>query len=58
MKISFHILKDQIEILIILSSDNLAQLDYVWMLKLLEQDDLAICSLGIGWMLEGIEYFF
>lgn len=34
------------------------QLDYVWVVQLLQQRNLSECSLRIGGVLEGIEYFF
>ena len=33
------------------------QLNNVGIMNFLEKDDLAVGPLGVGWMLEGIEYF-
>ena len=46
MKISFHKLKSEIEISIILCFDNFMEFDNIWMIrKSLKEGDLAECSL-------------
>lgn len=58
MKICFHELEYQVEIFIVLGPNHLAQPHDIRMLKLLEKDDFSIGPLGVGGMLESIEYFF
>ena len=55
MEIGLHELEDEVEILVVLCTDDLVQLDDIGMVELLEEDDLAEGALRIGGVLKGIE---
>lgn len=57
MKISLHKLKNKIKILIILSLDNIMKLNYIRMVKLMQEYNLPKSTLSISGMLESIKYF-
>jgi hypothetical protein len=57
VEISFHILKDQVEVLIILSPNYMMKFDDIRVINLLEKCYLAKGALGISRMLESIENF-
>jgi hypothetical protein len=58
MKVGLHELEDKVEILIIFSPNDLVQFDYVGVVKLLQEGDLAEGALCVGGVLEGIEDLF
>ena len=59
VQISLHKIKHQVQILIVLSFDNVEQSNYIIMpIKLLQEHDLAECSLRISCIMKGVEYFF
>lgn len=58
MQVCFHILENQIQILIILGSDDIVQFDNVGMIEFMQKYDLSIGPLGVCGMLESIKYFF
>lgn len=57
MKISLHKLKNKIKILIIFSLDNIMKLNYIRMVKLMQEYNLPKSTLSISGMLESIKYF-
>ena len=56
MQIRLHVLEYQIYVPIILRSMNIRQLDYILVVQLVQEHDLAERSLCIGGVLEGIKY--
>ena len=59
MKISLHEIKNQINIFIILCSDQMLQTNYIWMtIKLTKENNLAESSLSVSSILKGIKDFF
>lgn len=58
MQISFHELENQVEILVILGTDDLVQLYDVRVIQLVQECDLPERALCIGRVLEGVEYLF
>ncbi len=58
MQIRLHILKKQVQILVILSLDDSFKLYDVWVVKLMQDGDLSICSLSIDIVLKRVKYFF
>lgn len=57
MQISLHKLKNKIKILIIFSLDNIMKLNYIRMVKLMQEYNLPKSTLSISGMLESIKYF-
>lgn len=57
MQIGLHELEYQIDIFVILCFDCLVKFDYVDVVGLLQDLDLAVSTLGIGGVLESIEDF-
>lgn len=56
VEVGFHILEQQVDILVIIGPHRLVQLDDVRVLQLLQDLDLAVGPLRVGGVLEGIEY--
>ena len=55
VKVSLHILKQQVHIFVVVCPNGFVQLDYVRVLELLEDFYFSVGTLGIGGVLEGIE---
>ena len=58
VEINIHKLEKDVYISFIVGFYNLLEFDNVGMFKLLQKHNLAICSLCIRWVLEGIKIFF
>ena len=58
VQVCLHILKDQIEVLVILRTDNIMQFNYVFMVQFVQIANFAICALGVDGVLEGVKNFF
>lgn len=57
IQVDIHELKEKVNVLVILCTDNLLQLHDVGMLEFLEEHYLSICPLGVGRVLECVEVF-
>lgn len=55
MQVCLHELKQQINVLVVVSADSVHQFDNVGVVQLLEDLDFAVGALGVGGVLEGIE---
>jgi hypothetical protein len=56
MQVSFHEIKNHVEILVVLCLDHLLQFDYVLVvLELLQENNLPECSLSICGIVEGVK---
>lgn len=55
MQVCLHELKQQINVLVIVSADGVYQFDDVGVVQLLEDLDFAVGALSVGGVLEGIE---
>lgn len=59
MEISFHKIKHQVKIFIILGFDDVEEsYDVIVTVELLQKHDFAECSLSISCIMKGVEYFF
>ena len=58
VEICFHELKDQVQIFIILGSNNSVQFYNIFTINLVKKDDFAIGTLSVSGVLKGIEYIF
>jgi hypothetical protein len=58
MEVGFHELEDQVEVFVIVGFDDVVEFDDVGMVEFVEEDNFSVGALGIGGVLEGIEYFF
>lgn len=58
VQVGLHVLKNQIEILVIFGADDVEQLDYVVVIEFVQVADLSVGSLRVYGVLEGVEYFF
>ena len=58
VEIGLHVLEHQVDILIIFCPKYIVQLDDVGVFDIVQKGDLSEGSLGIGRVLESIEYFF
>ena len=56
MEIRLHELEEQVDVLVIISTDGVKELDDVGMIELLKDLDLSIGALCIGGMLKSIKY--
>lgn len=58
MKVGFHELENQINVLVIVGPEGIVEFYYVGVLGLFENLDLAIGALCVGGMLKGVKYLF
>lgn len=58
MKVGFHEVKDQVEVLVVVSFQEVGQANDVVMAKLLQEHDFPKCSLGISSIVKGIKNLF
>lgn len=58
VQIRFHELENEVYVLVVVGLERLVESDDVGMLQLFEYFDFAVGALGVGGMLEGVEYFF
>jgi hypothetical protein len=57
MQISLHMLENQVQVLIVLCFDDRFELYYLWVVYLMQDSYLSICSLRIDIVLKRVEYF-
>lgn len=58
VQVGLHKFEHEIKILVVLCSDDIVQLDDIWVGEFMQKDDFPVGSLGVGGVLKGIEYFF
>jgi hypothetical protein len=58
VQIGLHKLENQIDVFVVLGPDHRVEFDYVGVVHLVQQRDLAEGALGVSRMLERIEYLF
>lgn len=58
VEICFHEFEYQVQIFIVLGSNDSVKFDDVFVINLVEKDDFAVGTLSISGVLKGIEYFF
>ena len=58
MEVCFHELKDKVEIFIIFGFKDAVKFDDVGVVEFVEDGDFPVGSLGVDFVVEGIEYFF
>lgn len=58
IEIDIHVLKDQIDISVVLSPNNFLEFDDIGMVKLHKKGDLSIGPLSVGGVIKCIKIFF
>jgi len=59
MKIGFHEVKYEVEILVVVGSDDVSKTDDILVaIEVLKEHDFSVGSLGVGDIVESIKYFF
>lgn len=58
VQVDLHIFEHQIDIFVVICFDDVVQLDYVLVVKLLEEHYLSVGTLGVSRVLESIENLF
>jgi ADP-glucose pyrophosphorylase len=58
MQVDLHVLEHQVDVLVVLGADHVVQLDYVLVVHLLEDRNLAVSALGVRRVLKCVEDFF
>ena len=58
VEVCFHVLKDEIKVFVIFRTDDVQQFDDIVVVELMQVAYLAVGTLCVDGMLEGVEYFF
>ena len=58
VEICLHELENEVQIFVVLRSNDSVEFDDVLVIDLVEEDDFAVGALGVSGVLKGIEYFF
>ena len=58
MKVNIHVFEDEINVLVILGSDDVIDFDDILLFELFKEHDFSVGSLGIGGVGKGIKIFF
>jgi hypothetical protein len=56
VQVGLHVLEQQVDVFIIIGANGVVELDDVGVVQLPQDLDLPICPLGVGGVLEGVEY--
>jgi hypothetical protein len=57
MQVRFHVFEHKVKVFLIVGFHYIVQLYDIWMIELMQEDNLSVSSLRICRMLKGIEYF-
>jgi len=58
VEVCFHVLKDEIKVFVIFRTDDVQQFNDIVVVELMQVAYLAVGTLCVDGMLEGVEYFF